>query len=385
MPEFATATLTATSDLRGRPIPEKQRRPLTVHFNPEKLELTITNAMEQNRNRRRREPPQLVTESSAKLSLELVFDTTDTGRDVRAVTFGIAQMMQPRPGPRQQGQQRGVPAIALFEWGSFVFEGYIDSYRETLDFFAPEGVPLRSTLSLSLTEQAQPFRPPKERERPAEVGQEDMRLSPTNPDESVDALARRLGVPRGGADAIAQDNGIESRRRPGVEQVAVPERPAPRPPPPQDIAEARAGAAAPQGAAGRQQAGAGAFAGASAGAFAGASADASAGAFAGASAGAFAGATATATATAGGGGGATLAGFADLRAPPEIRLEPPRLDFGGGIGASSASLELRGGVDLGGVAGAQAGLAASGGLRPGGGITAEVGASAEARIIIEDS
>ena len=79
-----TATLTAISDLQGRPIPrEASAAPVKVHFNPEKLELTITNAMEQNRNRRRREPPQLVTESTAKLAVELLFDTTDTGSDVR--------------------------------------------------------------------------------------------------------------------------------------------------------------------------------------------------------------------------------------------------------------------------------------------------------------
>ena len=163
MTEFATATLTATTDLRGRPVPQKQQRQrrLKVHFNPEKLELTIANAMEQNRNRRRREPPQLVTESTAKLSLELLFDTTDTGSDVRALTFQVAQMMQPRPGPRQEGEQRGVPSIVVFEWGSFVFEGYIDSYKETLDFFAPEGVPLRSVLNLSLTEQGKPFPLPR--------------------------------------------------------------------------------------------------------------------------------------------------------------------------------------------------------------------------------
>ena len=82
MTEFATATLTATTDLRGRRIPQKQQRQrrLKVHFNPEKLELTITNAMEQNRNRRRREPPQLVTETTAKLSLELLFEEMEAMR-----------------------------------------------------------------------------------------------------------------------------------------------------------------------------------------------------------------------------------------------------------------------------------------------------------------
>ena len=146
--------------------------------------------MEQNRNRRRREPPQLVTETTAKLSLELLFDTTDTGSDVRAQTFQIAQLMQPRPGPRQEGEQRGVPAIVLFEWGSFVFEGYIDSYKETLDFFAPEGVPLRATLSLSLTEQAKPFQGPR-----AKPPVDDREVIPTAPDRSIDGFPTTSGCP----------------------------------------------------------------------------------------------------------------------------------------------------------------------------------------------
>jgi hypothetical protein len=355
------ATLTPVSDAQGRPIPPAQRRPLRVHFNPEKLELSITNAMEQNRNRRRREPPQLVTESSAKLTLELLFDTTASGADVRLTTFQVAQMMQPRPGPSQRGERRGVPAIVLFEWGNFAIQGFIDSYRETLDLFAPEGVPLRATLSLSITEQEMPFRPPVQRPQPT-PGQ-DAAVLPANPAESLDALGERLGISRGGAQALAQENGIENLRQPGVDQVAVPRTvPAYRPPPQPApfLATTRADASAGAG-------------------FGPAPTDFGASAFA------------STSASAGPGDGATtLASFSRLSTPPEIRFEPPRLSQ---LGGASAGVDLKAGIGIGGVAGggaslgAKAGITASAsvsGLQPGGGITAEVGARADAAIIIEE-
>ncbi|MGH6904368.1 MAG: hypothetical protein ACREIR_16670, partial [Geminicoccaceae bacterium] len=338
MTEFATATLTATTDLRGRPVPQKQQRQrrLKVHFNPEKLELTIANAMEQNRNRRRREPPQLVTESTAKLALELLFDTTDTGSDVRALTFQVAQMMQPRPGPRQEGEQRGVPSIVVFEWGSFVFEGYIDSYKETLDFFAPEGVPLRSALNLSLTEQGKPFPPP----RPKPVV-DDREVVPAAPDRSIDSLARDMGVSRQAAQAIARDNGIENPRFPGVDQVAVPSSPPPRPPQPL--------AAPPSGPGGGVSNAPGALAGAGTAPGAGSGAATGAGAFAGLRAG-----------VANGTGASALAAFDQLRTPPEIRFEAPRVDLADAFGAgATAPLDLRTGIGLGGAASAGVGLGAS--------------------------
>ena len=51
--------------------------------------------------------------------------------------------------------QPGTPIPAnpcLFLWGTFQFTGLVDSYNETLEFFSASGVPLRASVSLSLTE-----------------------------------------------------------------------------------------------------------------------------------------------------------------------------------------------------------------------------------------
>jgi hypothetical protein len=224
---FAKASLTAKTDQSGREIPAAAREPLEVDFNPETLKLSISNAMQPNTKRRKKEPPQFVTDSTAKLSVELIFDMTTFGFDVREITAQIAQMMKPKGSAKQQKKKKGIPAIVIFEWGTFLFEGYIDSFNETLDFFAAEGIPLRSTVSLSITEQDNPFRAPSGDDF-SDVGLFDEVLPTSAPpvpvpgDRSVDDLALQSGD-RGAAGRIAAANGIENRRFPAVAELALPE------------------------------------------------------------------------------------------------------------------------------------------------------------------
>ena len=81
---------------------------------------------------------------------------TTTGKDVRLETSKIAVFMEPSSKNRSS-KAKGTPTIILFEWGTISFEGFIDSYSETIDFFSAEGIPLRATLSLSLTQQERTF------------------------------------------------------------------------------------------------------------------------------------------------------------------------------------------------------------------------------------
>ena len=95
MPDLKkNAVLTPKTDDRGRNLSDAQRkeRQVNVFFNPETLELTLTNTI---RKGRRRRPAQTVTESTAKLSMDLIFDTTMNGKDVREHTHMVGQMMDP--------------------------------------------------------------------------------------------------------------------------------------------------------------------------------------------------------------------------------------------------------------------------------------------------
>lgn len=124
-------------------------RAVAVHFNPATLQYEVANTLAPTRSG---ETTQYVNKSTAKLSMELVFDGTLTGEDVRADTLKLVQFMEPR------GKGKEVtPAVVQFAWGTFFFRGMIDSYRETFTFFSATGVPLRSTVNLSLSRQDHVF------------------------------------------------------------------------------------------------------------------------------------------------------------------------------------------------------------------------------------
>ena len=40
-----------------------------------------------------------------------------------------------------------------FLWGSFIFDGLVDSLEESLEFFSPQGRPLRASMTLALSQQ----------------------------------------------------------------------------------------------------------------------------------------------------------------------------------------------------------------------------------------
>jgi hypothetical protein len=174
-----------------------------VHFNPNSLQYTITNTMRkqgQGKSRAR----QHVSESTGKLAMDVVFDTTDTGADVRTYTEKITAFMRP--------DAQKAPPVVRFEWGTFIFTGIIENYKETLDFFAPVGVPLRASLNLTMSSQDKIFEleqsdnPPSFRTAGA--------LSPNAidaPAGSAAGAAAQGGDPDA-ARALGAANGMESLR-----------------------------------------------------------------------------------------------------------------------------------------------------------------------------
>jgi hypothetical protein len=125
------------------------RTPVVVHFNPVSLQYTVTNTLENKGSGSNKK--QYVTQSSGKLTMDLIFDTTHNGQDVRGLTEKVARFMEP--------DAKKIPAVVLFEWGTYKFQGMLESYKETLDFFAPNGVPLRAAVNLTLSKQDKVFEP----------------------------------------------------------------------------------------------------------------------------------------------------------------------------------------------------------------------------------
>lgn len=181
-----------------------------VHFNPTSLQYTLTNSLQQQGKSKQ----QYVTQSTAKLSMDLVFDTTDSGKDVRQDTTKVAKLMEPSPDGKGKGK---VPSVVVFEWGTFRFQGFVETYKETIDFFAPAGVPLRATINLSLSRQDKVFDPDKDARQappPEPV------VRPTTTGDDVTDIASDAGAPD--ADrAIAAANGLDTMRFPDGPALAL--------------------------------------------------------------------------------------------------------------------------------------------------------------------
>jgi hypothetical protein len=183
--------------------------PLQVQFNPLSLQYTVENNLDSGSGTDTR---QFVSRSTGKLTMELVFDTTHTGVDVRSITQKIAQFMQPNPEAAAEADR--TPPVVLFEWGTYSFQGMLDSFEETLDFFAPRGIPLRSTVSLSMSEQDRVFVSDNAPSADTQGNPEAFDFPDAPSQEDATSLATKAGNARAGR-AIASANGLDSMRFPG--------------------------------------------------------------------------------------------------------------------------------------------------------------------------
>ena len=191
-PELPTIELATFRTLTGSPTVEFE-----VHFNPASLEYSVSNTLkEEGRGSKKK---QYIDKTSAKLTMQLVFDTTHSGEDVRVHTDKVAALLEPVGDGKKQ-----VPPNVEFGWGLYRFTGMVEKHKETLDFFAPSGVPLRATVDLTLASQDVQFGRriiSRKRSGPAVV--------PGGKGPS--GLANDLGDPRA-ARAIAAANGSASLR-----------------------------------------------------------------------------------------------------------------------------------------------------------------------------
>jgi hypothetical protein len=214
----------------AEPLPGAE--PVEVQFNPQSLKLSFA-----NENKGGDQPggssKQFVGSGTSKMSVELLFDTTVTGADVRKQSQKVAFFIQAQPDPNDKNKR--VPPGISFEWGSFIFRGVVDSMEETLDYFSEEGVPLRATISLNISRQeieflfGTPGQSQGQSPGPGAGLPGTAPLQAPRPGDSMQSMAGRNGR-SGDWKAIAEANGIDDplRLNPGaLINVNVEAKPAP--------------------------------------------------------------------------------------------------------------------------------------------------------------
>ena len=201
-PSVALASLTPFAGRSG-----VKGSAIVVHFNPASLQLQVSNELKETSNNERK---QYIAKTSAKLTMDLLFDTTDTGADVTLATRKIQALLAPPLREGDEARRQVPPPLVLFEWGTQRFKGIAESYRETIDFFSADGVPLRAAINLTLSRQDQVFDESGGTTEPGGAAAADT-VSLGTPPGGAAATAADLGAP-GAARAIAAANGQENLR-----------------------------------------------------------------------------------------------------------------------------------------------------------------------------
>jgi hypothetical protein len=200
---------------------------VTVQFNPASLRVTYANQVQTN-DQSNNASTQYVGKGSSKLSLELIFDVSmpqgqdpesttppkETPTDVRRMTAEVAYFITPIPGKGKDKDKFTPPGMRLI-WGSFLFDGIVESMDETLELWSEDGRPLRATVSLGMSQQGVviDFNPDATPPPPTSAaGQPGTRpMEPARQGDSVQSMAGRNGQPAGWQQ-IARANGIENPR-----------------------------------------------------------------------------------------------------------------------------------------------------------------------------
>jgi hypothetical protein len=138
-------------------------KPIIVQFNPETLKLSFANqvATPSSSGTGDQTGPgtqQYVGSGTTKLSLQLWFDVSapvpagvEQVDDVRKMTQKVVYFITPQPDPADA--KKMLPPGVRFHWGTFQFDGMMDSLEESIEFFSSEGKPLRASMSLNLSQQ----------------------------------------------------------------------------------------------------------------------------------------------------------------------------------------------------------------------------------------
>ena len=135
-------------------------RQMVVQFNPDSLKVSFANQIktEKGTDQSNASSVQFVGTGTTKLAVQLWFDVTqDLGqgmpdaKDVRDLTSGVAYYMTPKV-PAKDGSPASLPGV-IFQWGTFRFDGAMDSMEETLELFSADGYPLRASVGIVISQQ----------------------------------------------------------------------------------------------------------------------------------------------------------------------------------------------------------------------------------------
>jgi hypothetical protein len=212
---------------------------VVVQFNPESLKVTFANQVvppsnnsgDTSGDQRETAALQFVGKGTTKLAVQLWFDATAplpegtlsggarSTDDVRKLTQRVAYFITPQKSQDPKYSDKDIPPAVRLRWGTFQFDGIVEGMEESLEFFSPEGRPLRASVNLTLTQQKIEFAfNPDAKPAGKKSGRKNASSPGTQPLEQAKSgdSVQSLAAAKGMADdwqKIAEANGIENPRR----------------------------------------------------------------------------------------------------------------------------------------------------------------------------
>lgn len=190
---------------------------VTVQFNPESLKVSFDNKVSDAggvADQGGGASKQVVGTGTTKLAVQLWFDVSSDAEapvdDVRKLTQKVAYFITAQPVPGKPHR----PPVVRFLWGSFQFDGIVESIEESLEFFSPEGRPLRASVSLLIIQQGIQFVVVDPVPVDAPTGTRPLTAPP--PGTSLQQLVARNGG--GDWQAIANANDVDNPRFPAPDR-----------------------------------------------------------------------------------------------------------------------------------------------------------------------
>lgn len=118
--------------------------PVPVMFNPPEYTMRkASNFTKVDKPLQGESEYQFISSDKQELSMELFFDTTDLGVDVRVFTSKIYKMIQ-------IPDKKSEPPLLMFIWGPLIFECRMTSFSQKFEYFDNQGQALRARVNITL-------------------------------------------------------------------------------------------------------------------------------------------------------------------------------------------------------------------------------------------
>ncbi len=148
-------------------VSRKEPETITLHYNPTELSFEKSVQLAEITLPGLNAPlQQFIRGQAEKLSVELFFDTTDTGMGMDATS--VTHQTDPIYALTRIEPSGHAPPVVTFLWGQAVpgqympdasgnqrresFTGVVESVRHKFTLFSPKGIPLRATVSVTIRE-----------------------------------------------------------------------------------------------------------------------------------------------------------------------------------------------------------------------------------------